>query len=108
MSLDANMVLVQKQLSEAFSLSPHPDKLDFINHLAITINRLIVEDFERLVQILYRIDVSEEKLTNTLKHYQYEDAGFIIARLIVDRQLQKINSRSEHSKDEQIPDGDEW
>ena len=108
MSSDTNMLIVQKQLSEAFSLSPHPDKVDFINHLAITINRLIVEDFEKLVRILYRIDISEEKLSETLKHYQYEDAGFIIARLIIERQLQKVNSRNQHSKDGQIPEGDEW
>ena len=76
MSSDANMLTVQKQLSEAFSLPSHPDKVDFINHLAIAINRLIVEDFEKLVQILYRIDVSEEKLSETLSHYQHEHSRY--------------------------------
>lgn len=54
------------------------------------INRLILEDFEKLVTLLYRIDVSEQKLKTMLAENKSSDAGKIIAKLIIDRQLQKI------------------
>ena len=70
---------------------------DFLNELAVEINQLILTNFERLVQLLYRIDVSEMKLKNLLKENPNEDAGKLIATLIVERQIQKLRYRSEHS-----------
>jgi len=49
------------------------------------INELIKNDFSKLVQILYRIDVSEEKLNNILNSNPNEDAGKLIAHVIVER-----------------------
>jgi hypothetical protein len=49
------------------------------------INELIKNDFSRLVQIIYRIDVSEEKLKNILNSNPNEDAGKLIAHVIVER-----------------------
>ncbi len=49
------------------------------------INELIKNDFSKLVQILYRIDVSEEKLKNILNSNPNEDAGKLIAHVIVER-----------------------
>jgi len=53
--------------------------------LEVAINELIKNDFSRLVQILYRIDVSEEKLKNILNSNPNEDAGKLIAHVIVER-----------------------
>ncbi len=49
------------------------------------INELIKNDFSKLVQRLYRIDVSEEKLKNILNSNPNEDAGKLIAHVIVER-----------------------
>ncbi len=49
------------------------------------INELIKNDFSKLVQILYRIDVSEEKLKNILNSNPNEEAGKFIAHVIVER-----------------------
>jgi hypothetical protein len=65
------------------------------NFLAEEINGLIRKDFNQLVQILYRIDVNEARLKQVLKDNPNEDAGKIIAALIIERQLQKIKSRQE-------------
>lgn len=80
---------VHRKLSILFELAPRPDKVDFINHLALAINHLILTDFPRLVQILYRVDVDEDKLKNMLKQYVHDDAGYIIAQLIIDRETEK-------------------
>jgi hypothetical protein len=58
--------------------------------LADWLNKLIFDDFDKLLTLLYRIDVSEHKLKNMLAEHPGADAGEIIAQLIIDRQLQKI------------------
>ena len=73
------------------------------------INQLILTNFERLVQLLYRIDVSEEKLKYLLHHYRDQNAGDIIARLIIDRQLQKLQFKKEmEEKQDEICDEERW
>jgi len=50
-----------------------------------TINELIKNDFSKLVQLLYRIDVSEAKLKNILQTHPNEDAGKLIAQVVLER-----------------------
>ena len=68
--------------------------------LAEKINILIQRDFGALVQLLYRIDVSEAKLRLMLHNDAGEDAGLLIARLIMERQWQKIESRRRYRQDD--------
>jgi hypothetical protein len=55
------------------------------SELETLINDLIKEDFSKLVQLLYRIDVSEAKLKNILKEHPNEDAGKLIAQIVIER-----------------------
>ena len=66
--------------------------------LAEKINALIQRDFGALVQLLYRIDVSEVRLRRMLNDESGEDAGLLIARLIMERQWQKIESRRRYRR----------
>lgn len=63
--------------------------------LSVFINDLINHNFQQLVQILYRIDVNESKLKKLLQDNPQQDAGNLIARLIIERQLQKIKLKQE-------------
>ena len=63
------------------------------SRLETYINQLIKDDFEKLVTYLYRIDVNEQKLKLLLHQFPEEDAGKIIAALIIERQQQKIKTR---------------
>lgn len=73
------------------------------------INDLVVNDFDRLIAILYRMDVSDVKLKHLLKENPAEDAGRIIAELMIERQAQKIQSRKKFSKkDEKIDEDEKW
>lgn len=74
--------------------------------LSVYINRLIIEDFDQLIFILYRVDVSEAKLKQMLSENSQTDAGKLISHLIIERQLKKIKSRTE-SKRREEPPGDE-
>ena len=66
--------------------------------LAEKVNAMINGDFSALVQILYRIDVSESRLRQLLRENKATDAGQLIARLILERQWQKILTRREFSR----------
>jgi len=74
--------------------------------LAQFINDLILHDFTRLVALLYRVDVSEMKLKDLLRTHSDTDAGLTIARLIIDRQEEKLKSRQNY-KSESPNDGEE-
>ena len=76
--------------------------------LSSHINFLIQSDFQKLVSILYRVDVSESKLKHLLNENPNYDASNIIADLILERQLQKIKSRQQHPKDEDISEDEKW
>ena len=65
--------------------------------LAQIIDHLISKDFNQLLNALYRIDVSEEKLKSVLATSP-EDATLIIARMIIDRELQKVETRKRYSR----------
>ncbi len=75
--------------------------------LATYINNLILENFDQLISLLYRLDVSEQKLKILLKENSEADAGKLIATLIIERQIQKIKSRQEHQRDKNMMDDEE-
>lgn len=76
--------------------------------LADQINSLINTHFEKLVYYLYRIDVNEQKMRNVLDGTRNTDAGLIIARMIIDRQLEKIKSRQETRQDNIVDEDEKW
>jgi len=71
------------------------------------INMLIKDDFDKLITYLYRIDVNEQKLKVLLQQNPNEDAGNIIATLIIERQQQKIKSRKQFSQRDNDFDAEE-
>jgi hypothetical protein len=80
-------------------------------HAALSqyINHLIVHNFTQLISLLYRLDVSEKRLQQWLLDNTTEDAGKIIADIIIERQLQKIKSRNQfRQQDDGISDDEKW
>jgi hypothetical protein len=59
------------------------------------INDLILNNFQRLVAILYKVDVDENKLKRILKENSGNDAAGIIAHLIIEREVQKMETRKQ-------------
>jgi hypothetical protein len=68
---------MEKTFSELEQLGP--------KDLIVYINDCIQHDFNKLVQLLYRIDVSEEKLKYILQLNPNEDAAKLIAAVIIER-----------------------
>jgi hypothetical protein len=93
---------MEMDLPEGISMDELKEKI------GILINEMIQHDFQKLVAILYRIDVSEAKLKYLLKENSGEDAGKLIAELIIERQTEKIKFRQENKPDEDISDNEKW
>ena len=80
-----------------------PDTLseeEILKKLADRVAQLTEKGAEAFFQLMYRLDISERKLTNVMHG---PDVAAQIARLIYDRQWEKIRSRRhfrEHAKDE--------
>ena len=58
-------------------------------------NYLIQNDFSGMLNLFYRIDISEDKLRRVLRENPDENAGKLITTLVIERLLQKLRSRKE-------------
>lgn len=101
-----NETLVDIVLQETDSSLLQSKKL--FEDLAIYINTLIVEHFDELINLLYRMDVSEAKLKTLLLDHSSEDAASIIASLIIERQQQKLKTKAMFKHAENIPEDEKW
>ena len=75
--------------------------------LSVYFNELLLHDFEKLIFLLYRIDVNETKMKQALKENEKADAGVTIAKLVIERQVQKIISRRQFRKETDDADEEE-
>jgi hypothetical protein len=73
----------------------------YINHLADT-------DLEKLLYLLYRIDVNENKIKQLLEGKSGNDAGALIAQAIIERQLEKVESRKKYKQKHDIDEEEKW
>jgi hypothetical protein len=76
--------------------------------MASFINDLIEKDFARLVQLLYRLDVSEDKLKLVLLEHPTGDAGNMIAVLIMERIAQREKAKELFKQEGDIPEDEKW
>lgn len=73
------------------------------------LDELINKDFSALIQLLYRLDVSEKKIRAYLDNNTNTDAAPGLANLIIERQLQKIESRKNYrSKNSDSSNEERW
>lgn len=91
-----SLIADKLQLEEVSFKHSNEEKFE---ELARYLDRLIQSDFNSLLSILYRIDVSEEKVKKALAENKDKlPAAQIIAQLLIEREIQKINLRAKYSK----------
>ncbi len=78
------------------------EKASILNDVEEHISWLISNDFPQLVQLLYRLDVDEDKLRLLLQKEKTNSAT-LIANLITERQLQKAEIGNQKKADINIP-----
>ena len=78
------------------------------DELILYVNQLLLHDFNKLVQLLYTVDVSEKKLKELLKKNPSTDAAIIIADLLIERQQEKVKLKESCKANDNIPDDEKW
>jgi len=99
---------IQSAANELGIVLPEKDHSLWRAVLIERINHLLQHDFEKLVGILYRIDVSEKKLQQFLQQNTAHDTAPVIADLVIERQLQKIATRKRFHRDDPIDENEKW
>ena len=105
---------VEQKIAESLAVMLNvPALTESIEHfrekLAEYINHLVNHDFNRLISLLYRMDVNEKKLREILSGNPGANAGMVIANLMIERQAEKIKSRKAfRQRDENIGDEEKW
>lgn len=84
------------------------EQQDKQKELAAYLNQLLQNDFAALVQTLYRVDVSEQKLKQVLAENPQADAGDLIAELLIQRQKEKAISRQSFPQKDKPPEEEAW
>ena len=93
-NLTEALVLANKDFNLDISSKEVSTADDFQLILAKLIRHLLNNDFERLINGLYRIDVSEEKVKQALS--ASGDIAGEIATLIIRREMQKVETRRKY------------
>lgn len=101
---------IQTALSGILTLEPTKkySLQELTELLAVQVNRLLQTNFEQLVNLLYRIDVSEKALKQLLAQHPKADAGYLIATLIIERQLQKMKTRQQYKTKDDFDGAEKW
>jgi hypothetical protein len=95
---------IQKAITDSFEIdeallpasTDNEERFKALRSLLIRrIEELAEKDMEKLMWILYRIDVSEKKLHETMQQTPPDKFGSTIADLIIERQLKKIETRKQ-------------
>jgi len=86
-----------------------PGEIDaaFRFQLQNRINDLLNNDFQSLIQLLYSMDVDENKLKGVLEENPSIDAAIIITDLLIERQKEKIATKNRfNSSRSDVPDNE--
>lgn len=97
-----------KQLLNLNSRLSSLQKKEFKDQLIDYINHLLHHDFNKLIQLLYKVDVNEKKLKELLQKNKGTDAAIVIADLLIQRQEEKIKTKETFKSNNEIPDEDKW
>jgi hypothetical protein len=92
--------ILNKETSLAFTHNWQQELTDYIQQLIDT-------NFEKLVFLLYRIDVSEQKIKILLQN-NHQLSAEIISKAIIDRLIEKQQSRELYKQNNNIDEEDKW
>jgi len=92
---------IASTLGTSYELVPHDASVETYDELrqilAERITALLSTQPEKLMNILYRFDVSEDKIHDVFTKDFPFDIPFKVADLIIERQQQKLRTRQQYS-----------
>jgi len=102
--LKENIALLKKAVSSDFKKFKEFTPLseedintidEFRKYLSEKLSELMKKNFDGVLEILYRIDIDENKVKNVIQSKNNYKAD-LLAELIMERQLQKIETRQKY------------
>lgn len=102
-----DILFVQENLAREFGLVTATESV-MREKLAEKINHLINTDFAGLINILYRVDVSESLLKQVLRTNPDKNAGVLIGDLVIERLLKKSKNRAGFRSQPPTSDDEKW
>jgi hypothetical protein len=106
--MNTNELIQDLNRSEEWNLSERLSIGELEQLLSDTLNEWVRSDFNKLLLFLYRVDISESRLKELLNENTSEDAGTIMARLVLERLWQKIETRRLFKPGEYTSDEERW
>jgi hypothetical protein len=79
------------------------DQSTLEERLSQFIQNLLEHNFAKLTNMIYRHDVNEAKFNRALEEPSLKLQANAIARLVVERELQKIETRKKYSNNKNLP-----
>ena len=97
--MDTDIIQLKDTIEKEIGLeiSSIPTFNELRDRLSAYINELILNDFDKLVFILYRIDINEKTIKQLLQQANTMSAGETIADAIIARELEKIALRKKYT-----------
>jgi hypothetical protein len=105
MDFEQVRALINQRLSDGSPneqlLSDEPSEEAFIELIAQRVAELMESNMELFINHLYRMDVDEKKVNQILLHSEYADESVykIFARLIYQRQKERLETRKKYKRD---------
>ena len=97
------MNTIRELLVHKFDLNITEEELNhqkMIDLLADKIAYMLEYQLEQLFSMMYRLDVSEEKLKAALMPNAEEPANVGLAKLIIERQMQRLHTKAFYKQEE--------
>lgn len=101
--IDTDLIRQSAELvCKDFDLTAFPD-IDYeslLKELTKVVRRYLDDDLNGLLNILYRIDINENEVRNILTTAPPEEMASLLADKILQRELQKAQTRRKHHSDQ--------
>ena len=72
------------------------DTEDIRNKLKDVIDHLLENDFERLLNAIYRLDIDESKFNQVISGVYGNDVSGKLAEIIIEREVRKVETRKRY------------
>jgi len=89
---------LQLEEDEALIKDEHLDLNTLHEKLSLLVAYLMEHDMHRLLNAMYRLDVSETRFHEAMQSESKQEAAIRIADLIIEREMQKVKTRLHYRK----------
>ena len=83
--------------SNELPVKSNPSIQELHKYLTIAIGSMLDKEFNKLLNLLYRVDIEESLVAEALHAENPSEVASELARLIIDREMKKVESRKKYS-----------